>query len=36
MYWLLLLVLMLLIPAAVGVQTWREAQRAAADDRAGR
>lgn len=36
MYWLLLLALMLLIPALVGVQTWRETQRIApADDPAG-
>jgi hypothetical protein len=31
-YWLLLLALMLLIPALVGVQTWREVQRTASAD----
>ena len=36
MYWLFLLALMLLIPALVGLQTWREVRRvASADDPAG-
>lgn len=37
MYWLILLALMLLIPAFVAVQTWRETQSSnPADDAASR
>jgi hypothetical protein len=32
MYWLFLLALMLLIPALVSVQTWREVRRPASAD----
>jgi hypothetical protein len=32
MFWLFLLALMLLIPTLVGLQTWREVQRAASID----